>query len=228
MLEFNGNDVIKERTSTNDLLSQTFFVMFLGLLATALSSIYTFSSGLYLDFITNNTYSVLLIVEFAVVLIFSFLFRKLSAGFVRILFFAYAFLNGVTLSTIFAVFEITSIVYTFIATAGIYAALAYIGKTTKADLSKLGTILYVTLIAGLILTIINFFMGNSAIDIFINWVMLFIFMGFTIYDMNKLTHLSELGYPDTEKLHIYGAMELYLDFIQIFLRLLLIFGKSRD
>lgn len=230
MVGYDGNDVIriKEKSSTNDLLAQTFFVMFLGLLATAISSIYTFSSGLYIELITDNTYQILLIAEIVVALVFSLFFRKASAGLVTLLFFGYAFLNGVTFSVIFAVFDITSIIYAFIATAGIYAALAYIGKTTKADLSKFGTILSVTLLAGIILTLVNLFIGNTGIDIFLNWVILFIFMGFTVYDMNKLTHLSEMGYANNDKLHIYGAMELYLDFINIFLRLLSIFGRNRD
>lgn len=230
MVGYDGNDVIriKEKSSTNDLLAQTFFVMFLGLLATAISSIYTFSSGLYIELLTDNTYQILLIAEIVVALVFSLFFRKASAGLVTLLFFGYAFLNGVTFSVIFAVFDITSIIYAFIATAGIYAALAYIGKTTKADLSKFGTILSVTLLAGIILTLVNLFIGNTGIDIFLNWVILFIFMGFTVYDMNKLTHLSEMGYANNDKLHIYGAMELYLDFINIFLRLLSIFGRNRD
>ena len=66
------------------------------------------------------------------------------------------------------------------------------------------------------------------LDIILNWVILFIFMGFTIYDMNKLTHLAEMGYDDQNKLHIYGAMELYLDFINIFLRILQIVARHRD
>lgn len=230
MMGYNDNGAIKTKkmSSTNELLSQTFFVMFLGLLATAIASIYTYASGMYVEMLSGNTYMVLCIAELAVAFIFSLFFRKLSSGIVTLLFFAYSILTGVTFSVLFAVFEITTIAYAFIATAGIFGALAYIGKTTNKDLSSLGTILSVTLFAGIILTIVNLFIGSTTLDIILNWVMLFIFMGFTLYDMNKLTNLSEMGYISDDKLHIYGAMELYLDFINIFIRILQIFARSRD
>ena len=228
MIGFDGDDVIKTKNSTKDLLTQTFFIMFLGVLATAIASIYTFTSGLYIDMITNGGYVGLCIAEIAVVFIFSLFFRKLSATIVTILFFGYSILTGVTFSVLLAVYDITSITYAFIASAAIFGALAYIGKNTNKDLSKLGTILSVTLIIGIILTIINLFIGNTMFDIILNWGILFIFMGFTVYDMNKLTNLAEMGYDDQNKLHIYGAMELYLDFINIFLRILQIIARNRD
>lgn len=230
MMEYEDNGAIrtKRMSSTNELLSQTFFVMFLGLLATAIASIYTYASGMYIEMLTGNTYMVLCIAELVVAFVFSLFFRKLSSGVVTLLFFAYSILTGVTFSVLFAVFDITSIAYAFIATAGIFGALAYIGKTTNKDLSSLGTLLSVTLFAGIILTIVNLFIGSTTLDIILNWGILFIFMGFTLYDMNKLTHLSEMGYITDDKLHIYGAMELYLDFINIFIRILQIFARNRD
>lgn len=230
MVGFDGDDVIKtkSKSSINELLSQTFFVMFLGLLATAIASIYTYATGMYIDMLSGNTYFVLCLAELAVAFIFSIFFRKLSSGVVTLLFFAYSILTGVTFSVLFAVFDLTSIAYAFVATAGIFGALAYIGKTTDKDLTSLGTILTVTLLIGLVLTVINLFVGSSGLDIFLDWVILFIFMGFTLYDMNKLTHLSEMGYANNDKLHIYGAMELYLDFINIFIRILQIVARNRD
>lgn len=230
MIGYEDDGVIKTKkmSSTNELLSQTFFVMFLGLLATAIAAIYTYASGMYIEMLSGNTYLTLCIAELAVAFIFSLFFRKLSSGVVTLLFFAYSILTGVTFSVLFAVFDITTIAYAFFATAGIFGALAYIGKTTNKDLTNLGTILTVTLFAGIILTFVNIFIGSTTLDIFLNWVILFVFMGFTLYDMNKLANLSEMGYIDSEKLHIYGAMELYLDFINIFIRILQIFARSRD
>ena len=230
MVGFDGDDAIKtkSKSSVNELLSQTFFVMFLGLLATAIAAIYTYATGMYINMLSGNTYLVLCIAELAVAFIFSLFFRKLSSGVVTLLFFAYSILTGVTFSVIFAVFDLTSIAYAFIATAGIFGALAYIGKTTDKDLTSLGTILSVTLLIGLVLTVVNLFIGSSALDIFLDWVILFIFMGFTLYDMNKLTHLSEMGYATDDKLHIHGAMELYLDFINIFIRILQVVARNRD
>lgn len=228
MVGFDGDDVIKTKSSSKELLAQTFFVMFLGVLATAIASIYTYASGLYIDMITGGGYLGLCLAEVAIALIFSLLFRKLSATIVTLLFFGYSILTGVTFSVLLAVYDITSIAYAFIASAAIFGALAYIGKNTDKDLTKLGTILSVTLVVGIVLTLINFFVGNTMLDIFLNWVILFIFMGFTVYDMNKLTNLAEMGYDDQNKLHIYGAMELYLDFINIFLRILQIIARNRD
>lgn len=214
--------------SQNALLSKTFFRMFLGLLATALASFYSYSSGLLETILMDGSYYYLFIAEIIVVLVFSLFFRKLSAGLVTILFFGYAFLNGITFASIFYVYELYSISYVFVATSALFGILAYIGKTTNKDLSKFGTILSISLLVGLVLTIINLFLGFTMLDIILDWAILLIFMGFTVYDMNKLRHMQELGYADNEKLYIYGAMELYLDFINLFLRILSIFGKRRD
>ncbi|MCI8396226.1 MAG: Bax inhibitor-1/YccA family protein [Clostridia bacterium] len=211
-----------------NLIAKTFFWMFLGLLGTAIIAWYTYSTGLFIEIISGDYWSILLIAEVVVVLLFSFLFKKLPPVVVGILFFVYAALNGVTLSTIFVIFELTSIVYLFIASAILFGGLALIGYKTKADLSKWHTILFGVLIVGVILSIINIFIGNGILDLVLDWVILLVFFGITIYDMNKIKNLSEEVELDQEKLHIYGAMELYLDFINIFIRILSIFGKRRS
>lgn len=211
-----------------NLIAKTFFWMFLGLLGTAIIAWYTYSTGLFIEIILGDYWSILLIAEVVVVLLFSFLFKKLPPVVVGILFFVYAALNGVTLSTIFVIFELTSIVYLFIASAILFGGLALIGYKTKADLSKWHTILFGVLIVGVILSIINIFIGNGMLDLVLDWVILLVFFGITIYDMNKIKNLSEEVELDQEKLHIYGAMELYLDFINIFIRILSIFGKRRS
>ena len=211
-----------------NLIAKTFFWMFLGLLGTAIIAWYTYSKGLFIEIILGDYWSILLIAEVVVVLLFSFLFKKLPPVVVGILFFVYAALNGVTLSTIFVIFELTSIVYLFIASAILFGGLALIGYKTKADLSKWHTILFGVLIVGVILSIINIFIGNGMLDLVLDWVILLVFFGITIYDMNKIKNLSEEVELDQEKLHIYGAMELYLDFINIFIRILSIFGKRRS
>ena len=214
--------------NTNKLLSNTFFWMFLGLLGTAIVSWYTYSSGLFLKIIINDQFTLLLILEIVVVLLFSFLSKKLSPTLVTILFFIYAMINGVTMSVIFVVFELNSIVYLFLASAAVFAILSYIGYKTDKDLSNWRTILFPVLIIGLILSIINIFLGNTLLDIILDWVILFVFFGITIYDMNKIKLLQEYETLDQSKLHIYCAMDLYLDFINIFLRILSLFGKRKD
>lgn len=170
----------------------------------------------------------LLVAEVVVVLLFSFLFKRLPATVVGILYFLYAAINGVTLSTIFYIFELNSIIYVFLASAVLFGVFALIGYKTSADLSKWHTILFGVLIVGLILSVINLFVGNTMLDIVLDWVILLVFFGITMYDMNKIKNLETEDLKSPDKLYIYGAMELYLDFINIFLRILSLFGKRRS
>lgn len=226
---YDSNEPIQaQSTSFNSVLTSTFFRMFLGLIASAITAFYAYHSGMYIDIILNGYFKALIIAEFAVVLVFSFAFKKLSSTVVTILFFAYAFLNGFTLSVIFAVFELSSITYAFLGTSALFAVLSYMGAKTDKDISNFGTVLTVSLLIGVVLTIINLFLKNSMLDIVLDWAILFIFFGLTVYDTNKIKNMYESGVMDNEKLFVYGAMELYLDFINIFLRILSIFGKRRN
>lgn len=223
--EQNSNSVIQE--SVISVFPKTFLLMFLGLLATGIVSWYTYSSGLFIDIITGNVFNVLLIVELLMVILFSALFRKLPYYIVEMLFFTYAIVSGVTFSVIFVVYEITSVISIFFVAAAIFAIFAIYGYVTKADLSKIAPILFITLIAGIIVSVINIFIGNPMMDIVISWVLLIVFFGITAYDMQKIKRLAENNTIDRDKLYVYGAMELYLDFINIFLRILSLFGKRR-
>lgn len=212
----------------SSILTGTFFRMFLGLLASTVTALYAYYSGAYISMITNGTYIGLAIAEIVVVLLFSFLFRKLSPTVVTVLFFGYAFLNGFTLSVIFAIYELGSIATCFGATAALFGILAFIGYKTDRDISNWRTILSVSLVVGLVLSIINLFLHSSMLTIALDWGILLVFFGLTIYDMHKIKEMRDMGFCGDEKLYIYGAMELYLDFINIFLRILALFGKRRD
>ena len=213
----------------NKLFGKTFFWMFLGLLGSAIIAWYTYSSGLFVDIILGGYFNVLLILELVAVFVFSLLFRKLSPVLVGILYFVYAMLNGVTLATIFVVFELSSIVYLFIVSALIFGALGLIGYKTNKDLSSWGIYINVFLIAGILLSIINLFiLKSSTFDLILDWLILALFCGVTIYDINKIKALQTEPNIDQEKIHIYCAMQLYLDFINIFLRILSIFGKRKN
>ena len=214
--------------SENKIFGKTFFWMFLGLLGSAIIACYTYYSGLFIDIVLGDYFNWLLILELVVVLVFSLLFRKMPPTLVGILYFVYAMINGVTLSVIFAVFELTSIMYIFIISALIYGVLGLIGYNTKKDLTSWRPYLTVFLIAGIILSIINIFMQNSTFELFLDWAILILFFGITIYDINKIKLLQQDSNIASEKIHIYCAMQLYLDFINIFLRILSIFGKRRN
>lgn len=217
-----------EEENGGNLISKTFFWMFLGLLGTAIVAWYTYSSGLFISIILGDYWGLLLIAEVVVVLLFSFLFKKLPPVVVGILFFVYSMLNGVTLSTTFILFELNSIVWLFVASAVLFGGMAFFGYKTNKDLSNWRTLLFGVLIVGIILSLVNWFLKNSILDIVLDWVILLVFFGITAYDMNKIKALAEDESLDKSKLHIYGAMELYLDFINIFLRILSIFGKRRN
>lgn len=208
----------------NNTLIKSFFRMFLGLLATALVAIYTYSTGLYL----NISYGVVGIIEIAVVILFSLLFRKLPPIVVTILFFIYALINGVTMSVIFAAFDISTIGFAFLITALLFAGLCAYGHFTKKDMSKIGSILTVALVIGLIVSIINIFIGSTIVDIVLDWVILLIFCGLTVYDINKIKKMEQYLDVDPEKMYVYFAMDLYLDFINIFIRLISILGRRKD
>lgn len=212
----------------NKFFTKTFFWMFLGLLGTAIVAWYTYSSGLCFKLALSGGLAVVAIIELIAVLVFSLLFKKLSPTVVGILYFIYAFLNGVTLSSIFAIYDLTSIGLIFVVTSALFGILAFIGYKTNKDLSNWSTILFTTLFVGIIASIINLFVGNTMVDIALTWIMLILFFGITVYDMNKLKMLSQDPNLNQDKLYVYGAMELYLDFINIFLKLLRLFGRSRD
>lgn len=222
-----ANEVIIE--NQNKIFGKTFFWMFLGLLGSAIIAAYTYYSGLFINIIADGYWNALLILELVVVLIFSLLFRKLSPTAVGILYFVYSMINGVTLCTVFAVFELSSVVYLFVISSLIFAVLGFIGYKTDKDLSSWGTYLTVFLIAGIVLSFINLFIiKSSGFDLILDWFVLALFFGITVYDINKMKMLQADPTFESDKIHIYCAMQLYLDFVNIFLRILSIFGKRRD
>lgn len=213
----------------NKLFGKTFFWMFLGLLGSGIIAWYTYASGLFMDILLGDYFDILLIVELLVVLVFSLLFKKLPPLIVGILYFVYSMINGVTLSVIFVVFELSSITYLFGISAIIFAVLGIIGYKTTKNLTSWGPYLSVFLIAGVLLSIVNvFILKNTTFELILDWLILALFFGITIYDINKIKLLQEEPSIDTNKIHIYCAMQLYLDFINIFLRVLSIFGKRKN
>lgn len=213
----------------NKLFGKTFFWMFLGLLGSGIIAWYTYASGLFMDILLGNSFNILLIVELLVVLGFSLLFKKLPPIVVGILYFVYSMINGITLSVIFVVFELSSIIYLFAISALLFAALGIIGYKTKKDLTSWKPYLSAFLIAGILLSLVNlFFLKNSTFELILDWIILALFFGITIYDINKIKLLQEEPSIEQDKIHIYCAMQLYLDFINIFLRILSIFGKRRN
>lgn len=219
----------EEITVQNKLFGKTFFWMFLGLLGSGIIAWYTYASGLFIDIITGDYFNLLLVLELVVVFAFSLLFKKMPPIVVGILYFVYSMINGITLSVIFVAFELSSILYLFGISALLFAALGLIGYLTNKDLTSWGPYLSVFLIAGILLSIVNLFiLKNDTFELILDWLILALFFGVTIYDINKIKLLQEDSSIDNDKIHIYCAMQLYLDFINIFLRILSIFGKRKN
>ena len=176
------------------------------------------------------TFYGLLIAELALVIFISARIDRLSLSTATLLFTVYAALNGVTLSAIFLLYDITTISQVFFITAGTFGAMAFFGYTTKKDLSVIGHTLYMALIGLILATVVNLFMRNAMLDYILSYIGVGVFVGLTAWDSQKIKRiLSEM--PDAgeeaQKFALLGALTLYLDFINLFLYLLRIFSKRR-
>lgn len=156
---------------------------------------------------------------------------RMSMGTATLLFILYSVLTGVTFTTIFLAFDLGTIASTFFVTAGTFFAMSVVGYVTKMDLSRVGNVLIMMLIGLIIATIVNIFVASTTLYWIITYAGVIIFVGLIAYDTQKLKQIFyEYGSNDEmgQKLALYGALTLYLDFINLFLFLLRIFGGSRD
>lgn len=182
--------------------------------------------------LTGGTFWVLVIAEFILVMVIGSMINRISAALATALFVAYSALNGITLGFIFLAYTKESIALTFFITAGTFAAMALVGTVTKMDLSKMGSILMMALIGLIIASIVNIFMHSSTLYWICTYAGVLIFTGLTAYDVQNIKRLcietEGQGFEVTRKVAIIGALNLYLDFINLMLYLLRIFGGRRD
>ncbi len=172
----------------------------------------------------------LVIAEFGLVFGISGMLHKLSLTTATLMFIVYSVINGVLLSFIFLAYTMSSISTVFFITAGTFGVMALIGYTTKTDLSKLGSILFMALIGLIIATVVNMFVHSSGLQLIISYVGVLIFVGLTSYDTQKIKQmLNEQSSADesAQKLALLGALSLYLDFVNLFIHLLRILGDRR-
>lgn len=170
-----------------------------------------------------------IIAELALVFILSARLQKLSLTTATIMFIGYSALNGVMLSSIFLAFSPMVITKTFLITAGTFGAMAFVGYTTKKDLSRLGGILFMALIGLIIASVVNLFLRSSMFDLVVSYIGVAIFVGLTAWDSQRIRQMLATQFDTGEtaqKLALMGALTLYLDFINLFLYLLRIFGRS--
>jgi len=157
-------------------------------------------------------------------------FNRLSSFALLLLFIAFSAIMGISFSFIFLAYTASSITSTFLITAGTFGAMALVGYTTSTDLTKFGGILMMALIGLIVAMVVNMFMGSGTLDYIISCAGVLIFTGLTAYDVQKLKRIGsgqEYGAEAANKLAIMGALNLYLDFINLFLFLLRLFGDRR-
>lgn len=214
--------------------AKTFLWMFFGLLTTFFIALLGYTSRLTLYALISIPYFhlIVLVAEVAVVLILSSRIERLSLLTARLLFFAYAAMTGVVFSTYFLLFEMSSLILIFAATAVYFAALALYGYFTKADLSRLRPILITGLIFLVIFGVLSLFLPFSgSMDRIICLAGIAIFLGFTAYDTQKIrAYHAYYGHDPVmaQKASIIAALQLYLDFINLFLYLLRFMGKQKN
>lgn len=173
----------------------------------------------------------LIIGEFALVIGLSAAINRMSLTTATLMFTLYSVINGAMLSSIFLLYSQTVITQVFLITAATFAVMAAIGYFTKSDLSSIGRILFMALIGLVIATVVNMFLKSSGLDMILSYVGVLIFIGLTAYDSQKIKQMLSQCYDlseGTQKIALLGALTLYLDFINLFLYLLRIFGRSRD
>ena len=223
---------VVEQSMVASLFKSTYMQMAAALTVTALTAFFLSESLSFQLMIINNP-SIMWIAIFAelgVVMWLSARLFSMSMTSATLLFILYSVLNGVTLSVIFLVYEMDVIATTFGVTAGMFFVTSLIGYITRMNLSKLGSVFMMLLIGIIIATVVNIFVGSETLYWIITYVGVVVFVGLTAYDTNKLKQLY-LEHGDNgeagQKLALMGALTLYLDFINLFLFLLRIFGDRR-
>ena len=211
---------------TSKLMPKVFLWMFIGLFV-------SFGTGYYVSIHPNMIYNlfsgymflILVLIEFGVAIFLAARIRKMKPMTAIISYLLYSFITGLTLSSVFLSYSMSSILTIFGVTASIFMIFAILGYVTKIDLTKLGTYLSMALIGIIIVTLVNLFFGSSMIDMIVSIVGIIVFIGFIAYDIQTVkNNLYQIG--EETNLAVYGAFMLYLDFINIFLDLLHLFGDS--
>ena len=222
----------QEIAETKRFFVRVYSWMSMALIITGLVAYRTATSPEIISFIFGEKFVFygLMILELVLVGVLVGAIQKMSATTATLVFVFYSILNGVTLSAIFFVFTADSIANVFFIAAGTFAAMSAYGFFTKSDLSKLGNILIMALIGLIIASLVNLFLKSEMLYWISSYAGVLIFVGLIAYDTQKLKRLNVIGNEGSDedkKEAIIGALTLYLDFINLFLYLLRIFGKRR-
>lgn len=217
--------------TTSSVMKLVYFKMTLGLLVTAFISLWCSTSTGYMSFMLRNSwfYWGLFIAELAIVFFLSARLTKMSSMAASAMFYVFAAINGMALAPIFLIYTATSIAKTFFICAATFGGMSVYGYFTTNDLTKWGTYLFYALIGLIVASLVNLFTHSSTLDWIISIAGVLIFVGLTAWDTQKIRVMAETA-PQSAIGHlaVIGALNLYLDFINLFLYLLRFFGNSRD
>ena len=209
----------------NKIYSKVYGWLFVGLLLTfATGAFFSNYENAIINLMSGAGYIIVLLVEFGLAIFLSARIHKMSSAMATFCYLLYSFVTGITFSTIFIAFDMKSLILIFFVTALVFGLFALFGMFTKLSLDKLGTILFMMLLAIIVASIINIFVGSSMFDLIISIIGILVFIGYIGYDVKKLPILFDsLG---EENGAIYGAFQLYLDFIIISIYLVQLFGNN--
>ncbi|MCE3085478.1 Bax inhibitor-1/YccA family protein [Yersinia enterocolitica] len=229
----NGSIVERANSGIQAYMAQVYGWMTCGLLLTAVVAWYAANTPAVMNFIFSSqiTFFGLIIVQLGLVFVISGMVNRLSGSMATSLFMLYSALTGLTLSSILIMYTGASIASTFIICAGMFGAMSVYGYTTKRDLSGMGGMLFMGLIGIVLASIVNIWLKSPALMWAVTYIGVLVFVGLTAYDTQKLKNMgAQLDSNDRDnfrKYSIVGALTLYLDFINLFLMLLRIFGNRR-
>ena len=228
---------LSDEDASRKFLANVFLWMFIALGVSALVA-YSFNTNDALkamveDPLTHGLTGLGLLAVFsplAFVLIIRFGFNRLSYGVLALIFITYAAVTGISLSLIIAVYTSSSVLGVFLTTSVVFGIMAIAGYTTKQDLTKFGSILIMFLIGIVVASLVNMFLHSSGLDMIISYIGVAVFVGLTAYDVQKLKNIGaglEYGDASASKMALMGGLTLYLDFINLFIMLLRVFGRRR-
>lgn len=210
-----------------EVVAKSFLFMVVALLITAWASLTT-SPKIAIRMLTGYNFYILLGAELLIVIVSNWAVKKNIAILAGVLFAVYSYLTGVTFSILFMVFTTTSITTIFLLTAALFGIMAVYGLATKKDLTGVGSLCFMGLIGIILAGVVNMFLRNSMFDTIISAVGVLVFVGLTAYDTQKIKKMVAYSNDgNVLTLALMGAFELYLDFINLFLKLLSLFGKRK-
>ncbi len=225
---------LEVQSAQRTLLKNVYWWMALALVVTGLTSFYVASSERAIQVIYGSSmvFYGLIIAEFILVVVLSSMINKLSFAAAGIMFVVYSIVNGLTLSVLLIAYTSESVATAFFITAGTFTVMALVGHFTQKDLTSIGQILTMALIGLVIATIVNLFIGSSQFQYILSYVGVLVFVGLTAYDAQKIKNMiavygNEVN-EHSQKIALLGALDLYLDFINLLIYILRIMGKRRS